>query len=184
VSNFDDVKIYENSIVRFPLPNHKEIKNDILDNLTMGELLVSPNGNEVMKTDFHLKKKEKSKWFEILEKSLIRYLHPQLTKILNVREFTIQKAWYQQYGFKNSHEWHWHGDCNMIAIYFLELPYPEHRTQFINKFKDPREKINYEAEEGDIIFTNALMLHQSPVISNRHERKTIISLNYNIMESN
>ncbi len=184
MSNFDDVKIYENTLVRFPLPNHKEIKNDILNNLTIGEPLVSDKGNSIIKTDYHLKKKQKSKWFEILEKSLIRYFHPQLVKILNVKEFEIEKAWYQQYEFRNSHEWHWHGDCNMIAIYFLELPYPEHRTQFINKFKDPAEKIHYEAEEGDIIFTNSLMLHQSPVISYKHERKTVISLNYIIKESN
>tara|TARA_B100000287_G_C20484666_1_gene722542 strand:+ start:88 stop:639 length:552 start_codon:yes stop_codon:yes gene_type:complete len=182
MSNFDDVKVYENTLIRFRLPNHKEIKNSILNNLSKGEAIRSNEGDTIAKTNFHLFSKEKSKWFEILEKSLVLYFHPQLVKILNVQKLEIQKAWYQQYKFTNSHGWHWHGDCNMIAIYFLELPYPEHKTQFINKFKHPTEKIHYEAEEGDIIFTNSLMLHQSPVISNRHERKTVISLNYNIME--
>ena len=57
MSNYDDVKIYDNICI-FSLLNHKEIKQDILDNLIMGESIVSTQGKQLVKTDFHLKKKK------------------------------------------------------------------------------------------------------------------------------
>jgi hypothetical protein len=173
-------KLYDNVLFKYSLPDHLKIKDKILNNLTEGNSIIdSVTKLGISKTDFHIQYKEKSQYFKILENSLQRYLHPILIKKFKCVEFFIQKAWYQQYTNSDGHSWHYHGDCNLIGVYFLELPDTNFKTQFRDMFRN--KYIEYEAKEGDIVFTNALVLHQSPPLKS-NQRKTVISLNYNIAE--
>jgi hypothetical protein len=173
-------KYYGDILFVYSLPDHLEIKDKILSNLTQGgPVHDSVTKVGISKTDYHIPYKEKSHYFKILENSLQKHLHPLIAKKFECVEFSIQKAWYQQYTNNNGHNWHYHGECNMIGVYFLELPDTKFKTQFRDMIRD--KHIEYEAKEGDIVFTNSLTMHQSPILES-DKRKTVISLNYNITE--
>jgi len=173
-------KLYDNVLFKYSLPDHLKIKDKILGHLTNGNSIVdSITKLGISKTDYYIPYKEKSEYFKILENSLQKHLHPLLAKKFECVEFSVQRAWYQQYTNNDAHSWHYHGECNMIGIYFLELPDNNFKTQFKDMFR--KKLIDYEAKEGDIVFTNALVLHQSPPLKS-NQRKTVISLNYNITE--
>jgi len=88
--------------------------------------------------------------------------------------FWLNEMWYQQYSTGDSHDWHVHEFCHWTNVYFLELPHKDERTQVCDLDRNP---IEYEAEEGDIIFFPSMWLHRSAPLTKG--RKTIISFNTN-----
>lgn len=88
--------------------------------------------------------------------------------------FWINEMWYQQYTKDDTHDWHVHEYCHWTNIYFLELPNKEERTQVYDL---DRNLIEYDAQEGDIIFFPSMWLHRSKPLTDG--RKTVISYNTN-----
>jgi len=175
-------KLYDDVLFKYSLPNHLEIKDHILNNLIDGNTVIDPNTkDEISRSDYDIKYEKFALYFEKKKKSLIKYFHPIIHKQFNCKEFCLDRFWYQQYTNNNKHSWHYHGECNMIAVYFLELPDDNFKTQFKDMFRN--KVIEYEAKEGDIVLTNSLVMHQSPTLLS-NKRKTSISLNYNIRAVN
>ena len=90
----------------------------------------------------------------------------------------INKYWFQQYGAKGEHGWHFHPGCLYHAIYYLELPKgcPPTLVRAPNGFE-----FTPNVEEGDILIMPSILEHTSPP-NNSRERKTIIAMNID-MES-
>ena len=93
---------------------------------------------------------------------------------LGYEKIHIQNLWYQQYGYKDLHDWHIHGG-NYTGVYYLEHDKTCPLTEFVSSTN--LEKIfNIESEEGDMIFFPCFLIHRSPV-SSSNNRKSIISWN-------
>jgi len=185
--------LYDNCILTYSLPNHKDIKEKILNSLSKGYEL-EDKSQSISNTDYqkdlldskqdtwekdNMETAHNREYFKILYDSLQKHFHPLLSDHFQVAEYTLTNFWYQQYKMNNRHDWHYHGGTNLIAVYNLELPDAKFKTQFYDMFR--KKDIEYIANEGDIVFTYAAMLHRSPpLISN--ERKTVISMNYNLIQ--
>lgn len=107
-----------------------------------------------------------------------KILQPYLNKIssnLYTEEINISNMWFQQYGNKSKHQWHYHNKINWSAIYYVELPDDEIKTQIFDPFERKVVTIT-DLEEGDLMVFPANLLHRSPE-NLTGKTKTIISFN-------
>lgn len=91
-------------------------------------------------------------------------------------DWEITNSWFQEYTKGAEHGWHNHSGCQFTNCYYVELPDTKYKTEIIGI---DGNKIEYEAQEGDIITIPSWMTHQSP--PNYGERKTVIVFNSSFM---
>lgn len=99
-----------------------------------------------------------------------------LQKKFKIENPAIVQDWYNQY-FPNSgssHSSHTHEFCTASGIYFVEHQDPSLTTILY----DPKngKKIQPKIKEGDILFFNSKIIHESPP-NNGSFRKTVIAFN-------
>ena len=94
---------------------------------------------------------------------------------LKAQTFDIKSIWYQQYSKNSIHQWHYHAGCNWSAVYYVELPSNDVKTQLFDISKDAIVD-DIDLKEGDLFILPANILHRSPR-NTIEKNKTIISFN-------
>tara|TARA_R100001244_G_C5167635_1_gene131486 strand:- start:88 stop:591 length:504 start_codon:yes stop_codon:yes gene_type:complete len=156
--------------------NHKKIKNNLLSLIDEipNEPIDDGDSEKISKTDWNLPKNLKRKYLEFFYEEIEDSMS-KICKIFKAKTWIIQNAWFQQYLKGDSHGWHNHSRSNISAVYYLELPYKNLVTEFLNKTK-------VDIKEGDILFFPSFLMHRSP--KHKGKRKTVISFNCSFSDWN
>ena len=168
-----------NSIWKFTLSNHNEIKSKMLDVIENYEQVNKcPDlTTKITKTDFYDKLEPKG-YYNILQEGL----SPLWTAISDrywSSTFSNPWIWFQQYYRNDWHGWHMHGNSNISMSYFLELPDPKYSTEFVDI--EDNKVFQLDASEGDVVIFPSFTIHRSPIIES-DIRKTIIAINLSFVE--
>ena len=169
-------------ILKTKFKGHELIQDDLIKSLNESKDS-SWNNNE----GFYNDRLKKTDWpnAEYFDRSWVKKIFPYLqsnldefAKSLGYENVMLRKIWYQQYENDNIHNWHIHGD-NYSGVYYLKMPSNNKTTytQFLYP-NDPDRSFLIEAEEGDLIFFPAFLIHRAPALRSNTD-KIIISWNLN-----
>ena len=154
--------------------NHKKHKPILLNYIE--ELKQNSNTRyENIDTDWSLPKEIKRNYLDYFYNDVIE---PTIIEIGNQLGFNskfnwyVGNSWFQQYGEKETHNWHNHPNGQFTNCYFLELPDNKYKTEILGL---DGQIIDYEANEGDVLTIPAWMRHRSPC--NGKQTKTVIAFN-------
>jgi len=154
------------------LENHNYHKNIILKHI---EKIPKNKHFDITHTDWNLTKNSNKEYFNYLFNYIKEYMK-EISYFLNTEKWDITNAWFQQYYFNDTHNWHTHAYANFTNVYFLELPDKEYKTDIYDNMEN--RIINLDVKEGDIITFPAFYSHRSKT-NLSDKRKTIISFNSN-----
>ena len=171
-SEYEDFDLFEmpTFIFRKKFPNHKEIKDKILE-----ALKVTPTSP----SQFHNLKKHDWDIPHDVPRSYTNYFLPNLTKVAQpfITNYTLNayRFWFNQYEIGESECFiHIHQGATISGAYFVELEKNKDSTIFVN----PSATVGYQVpvKEGDILFWDPMLPHAAPVTRGL---KTVISFNLN-----
>ena len=140
-------------------------------------------GEQIEKTDFHIRKKRKGlmgeDYWQTFKRDVLNILYPQV--MVNYYGFDNAKKmkwevldyWYQIYNKGSHHDWHLHNSCTFSNVYFVKLQDKAAPTEFLGMSK-------MNATEGCLITWPSYMLHRAPF--NESDERIIISFNVNVYE--
>lgn len=165
-------------ILKNRLPNHKNLKNKIL-NLINNQSSETYNlfdeyySDSISKLDWKEGTNFERPWVQLIVKHLYNNFKKQIKEVglLNV---IIHEIWFQQYHQGDIHGWHVHGH-NFTGVYYLELDKSSPGTEVVEPLN--MNKITIDAKEGDVVIFPSVYIHRAPKIHSG-ERKTIISFNF------
>lgn len=123
------------------------------------------------KTDFH-SRAEKPPLYLKEWNSFIRPYIKDFCRNFGVEKYELQ-SWFAQYDTDIEHEWHIHPYAHFGCVYYMELPYNKHSTEFWKK--------DFPAEEGDMVFFPGWWIHRSPR-NPYNKRKSVIACNLTFMD--
>tara|TARA_Y100000592_G_scaffold54046_1_gene85232 strand:+ start:231 stop:719 length:489 start_codon:yes stop_codon:yes gene_type:complete len=124
--------------------------------------------NSIFKTDYY--SKDKGHWFLLFREKVLEKFSPWFLKKYNAEKFECEHCWYQVYKQNNFHEPHTHAGTNFTNVFYLQLPGKESTT---------KSKLNFKAEEGDLVSFPGFITHES--VKNIYQKdKIIISFNSSI----
>ena len=173
-------------ILKQKFKNHKKFKKQILKHWEEG-----PDKEWAYRDDYYDDKLCKSDWPQAAnwERPWIKYAAPSILQHLKIfaehlgyQDIKLHKLWYQQYAFKDLHNWHIH-DGSYSGVYYVELDKKSPTTEFLCA-DDPKKSFIIEVEEGDMVFFPCFLMHRSGTNQGK-KRKSIISWNtdfYNIQK--
>ena len=162
------------SIFKFKIESHSEIKQKILNEIKSG-------GNHPLITN-HSRISNQDYLIES-EKRYMDILYPSIQNSLDILRcnygvhLNIDNYWFQQYYTNDNHTYHTHSRCNYSSVYYVECPKGMATTFML------RDKVKeIDAEEGDyIIFPSTIPHCSKPNFTN--QRKTAIAVNLNYQEN-
>lgn len=177
----------EKFLINFPIFKVRFDEHDLLKN-SLVEKIYKTNDSDwynnknnfndrIDKTDWPIADDFTREWV----KELIMPMYNQFNLFahkMGYKNVVINKIWYQRYVNNNIHNWHIHGD-NYSGVYYLELP--ENNKTSLTQFLYPdslQESFCINAQEGDILFFPAFLIHRAPALQ-ADKNKTIISWNLN-----
>jgi hypothetical protein len=177
----------EKFLINFPIfkvrfDEHDSLKNSLVEKIykTNDSDWYNNKNNfndRIDKTDWPIADDFTREWV----KELIVPMYTQFNLFahkMGYKNVVINKIWYQRYVNNNIHNWHIHGD-NYSGVYYLELP--ENNKTSLTQFLYPdslQESFCINAQEGDILFFPAFLIHRAPALQ-ADKNKTIISWNLN-----
>ena len=129
-------------------------------------------GEKISKTDWN--KNNGQYYGELFKKTITPYLE-KLGKSICCEKPIIHDYWFQQYYKGDIHDWHIHGYCQYICVYFLELTDTKEKTEFLNG-RTGQLVENINVKEGQFLVFPSNYIHRSPII-NSNFRKTVIAFN-------
>ena len=169
------IKSVEFPVIITKVENHNEIKQPILDAISMmGSLPAYKSENQaISNTDYFSRTEEVNRLYSPIVNQVVMNTVNTLQKILNPPNVSIYAGniWFQQYIKNDRHGWHIHSGY-YSSIYYVELPENTPKTTF--KIFD--EEIEFDVYEGCVISFPAIAVHQSKQ-NQSDNRKTIISFN-------
>jgi hypothetical protein len=130
---------------------------------------------ERLNSDWKIPIEEKREYLDYFYSDVIRPVMVTIGQQLGLGTdytWSIKNSWFQQYGLNKEHAWHNHPDGHFTNCYYIELPDNKYKTEILGI---DGEKIQFEANEGDVVTIPAWMRHRSPC--NGKERKTVIAFN-------
>ncbi len=134
--------------------------------------------DNITKFDWHISTDFNREWVKMIYKDL----HKHFLKYANHLGFgicNINNLWFQQYDKNSTHQWHIHGD-NYTGVYYVNFNKDCAKRRLLDSYLK-KNYIDIEAEEGDIIFFPAVVIHRA-LVQNTNFLKTIISFNVNFDE--
>jgi len=134
--------------------------------------------DNITKFDWHISTDFNREWVKMIYEDL----HKHFLKYANHLGFgicNINNLWFQQYNKNSTHQWHIHGD-NYTGVYYVNFNKDCAKTRLLDSYLK-KNYIDIEAEEGDIIFFPAVVIHRA-LVQNTNFLKTIISFNVNFDE--
>tara|TARA_R100000742_G_C4256626_1_gene74502 strand:+ start:102 stop:671 length:570 start_codon:yes stop_codon:yes gene_type:complete len=154
--------------------NHKKHKKELLKIIANVPLKPLKEGNDnIAHTDWYLPKETRREYFKYFFKNILTDYAEEFCKLLKVKKCTVRNYWFQQYKKNNYHGWHVH-DAHFSAIYYIELPDKNMRTEFKDSVTGKIESIN--VKEGDIFTFPGHLRHRSKLFNSK-KRKTVIVFN-------
>tara|TARA_Y100000004_G_scaffold11023_1_gene11980 strand:+ start:238 stop:786 length:549 start_codon:yes stop_codon:yes gene_type:complete len=166
---------HNSNIIRFPVSEHKDFKNDFLREIenSPGEKRVNGLGELISETDYQncddLSREYVKLFFDVF--------NPYIRKLIdtvNSNSLDVKHIWYQKYIKNDIHTWHVHADCMFAGVYFLDMPNSKSKTELYDIYN--KKIIDYQAKEGDLIIFPSFIPHRSNYTPSR---KTVISFNIN-----
>jgi len=173
------------TVWKYTLENHSEIKESILRGIHYSPKTrrVDNNTDVILSTDYYTNEQDHTKklYARILKDSLISSgFQKKLEEYYCTDSVEYGSTWFQQYEQSDTHSWHFHPDCNISLVYYVELTNSEDSTQFFDL--NAREPFSTNASEGDVVVFPAFLPHRSPPL--KGSRKTIISWNLSFSDKN
>ena len=157
--------------------NHSSIKGELLERFSKRGRVIREGGDSISRTDWGCE--GDVNYLDILQPimddhitNVIKLLCPPDVANIKAEERVI---WFQQYERNDEHDWHYHGDCNLSSIYYVELP----EGTPITKFSMFGREFSVNVKEGCILSFPSLYPHCSPM-NESLDRKSVISFNLNI----
>ena len=177
-----DVK---DTVWKFTLNNHSEIQKSILRAIQYAPKTrrVDNNTDVILSTDYYTNEQDYTQklYARILKESLVSSgFQEKLESYYCTDSVEYGTTWFQQYEKSDTHSWHFHPDCNISIVYYVELERPEDSTEFFDL--NSREPFYADVCEGDVVVFPAFLPHRSPSL--KGSRKTIISWNLNFSDKN
>ena len=175
----------KDTVWKYTLDNHSEIQEGILRGIQYSPKTrrVDSNTDVILSTDYYTNEQDHTKklYARILKESLISSgFQEKLESYYCTDSVEYGTTWFQQYEKSATHSWHFHPDCNVSIVYYVELERPEDSTEFFDL--NSREPFSADAYEGDVVVFPAFLPHRSPPL--RGKRKTIISWNLSFSDKN
>ena len=170
-------------ILKTKFKYHKEYKQNILkyftqDSSTSFERKDHGYNDKLQRDDWLKSQDWERPWIKYVRSGLQEHLL-MFAQELGYKNIYIMKMWYQQYGYKDLHNWHIHGG-NYTGVYYLEYDDTCPLTEFV--YPNNMEKsFSIESEEGDMLFFPCFLIHRSPMSQSKN-RKSIISWNLDFEE--
>jgi hypothetical protein len=171
-------QILKDCVYKTRVKDHKEVKKVILNYIEDQPFLAENSYiDNISKFDWPQGGNFERPWVQYFLPYFEKSIGELCANIGVSRIRSLDAIWFQQYVEGSSHGWHIH-DGQFTGVYYLELPKNSPRTEFMHPFTGNIDKV--KAKEGDVIFFPSHIIHRAP--SNKNQRKTIISYNFNILD--
>tara|TARA_R100001594_G_scaffold38696_2_gene70096 strand:+ start:6391 stop:6894 length:504 start_codon:yes stop_codon:yes gene_type:complete len=156
-------------IVR-PFKKHLELKDTLLNLIDKMPSIKEDNKefDKITKTDWRIPKDWNREYLNYFYKQIEDHML-MLCDEFKCSNWIIQNGWFQQYYKGDKHNWHNHSMCQFSNVYYLELPEPDMKTEFL-------DTQDVSVKEGDILTFSSYLLHRSKQ-NTSDLRKTIIAFN-------
>lgn len=161
------------------IPEHQEYKEKLLNYFDGIPESTNEEKNgyvRITKYDFLLLHEEGNRpWIDWFTPVLTSFLQKFPVEI-GYQNPVIEAMWFQQYNYKDMHNWHLHNGANWAGIYYVEVPDNSVITDYVDPFTRVRKQ--FECKEGDVVIFPASLQHSSP-INLTSGRKTVVAFNLN-----
>jgi hypothetical protein len=162
-------------VMKFKMPNHDKIKNEILENInsTIDASSLAGIDEAISFTDYNDGGPSRAQYWQIILDNAQSTLYNIYVEQLNL-ETEVGRYWFQQYDNGSYHGWHYHPKSYFTNIYFLQLDEGTPTTEIQLPFT--KEIIHINAEEGDVVIFPGFIKHRSPP-NESNGRKTVVVWN-------
>lgn len=152
-------------------PDHAESKLKIIDCVEKGAMYgIRSKGINLTSCDWHVIDAKKEYW-KYSQSDIYDHVS-QVAVDLNFAEWSIGDNWYQYYKEGDFHDWHVHGNCMFVGVYYVKLNGDHPKILF----KWNGKEYAVPVEEGDIITFPSFLHHKAP-INKTQDSKLILSFN-------
>tara|TARA_A100000172_G_scaffold34563_1_gene20919 strand:+ start:539 stop:1072 length:534 start_codon:yes stop_codon:yes gene_type:complete len=152
---------------------HQSNKSKIVECIESGTKYGIDSSNiKLSSCDWHVIGAKKEYW-EYSQCDIQSHVE-EVARSLNFSEWSINDYWYQYYRTNDFHDWHVHGNCMFVGVYYVKLSADHPKILFSWEGKEYASPV----EEGDIITFPSFLHHRAPK-NETEDSKLIISFNVN-----